>query len=183
MTLIGKLFNPADHPRTTTHRNSFRAYSAEASRLVALARESGRRFQSQWVLLFIFVMIMLATVAGMYLNVTASAAIAGREIQSIEADITINERANADLQTNIATLLSNKVLEERVHAMGFEPVDRTELEYMVVPGYFPVQAVTMAAPPVQPDPLLSSPEFNETLIDWIKQQLETAALPLTQVNH
>jgi hypothetical protein len=83
----------------------------------------------------------------------------------------------------IAVLLSNQVLEERAREMGFKPVERGTLQYMVVPGYFPAQAVTLVAPVVQAKILRESPEFTETLIDWIEQELEAASIPLTQVKH
>jgi hypothetical protein len=181
MAITGKLTTPVAHPRTSARRKSLRAYSADFLRLVTVARESGIRFQRQWILLFISGLFALTLVAGLYLNVTARAAIAGREIQNIEAEITINERANADLETKIAILLSNQALEERARAMGFEPIDRTTLQYMVVPGYFPAQAVTMVMPVAQSTVLRSSPEFKETLIDWVEKQLEAASIPLTQV--
>jgi cell division protein FtsL len=150
-------------------------------RLAAL-RESSRRFQRQWVMVFLFGMAALATVAGMYLNVSANAAIAGREIQNLEADISVIERTNADLQTNIATLLSNQTLEERAQAMNFQPVPRASLEYMVAPGYFPAQGVTMVAVVAPVESLLNRPEFNETLIDWAREQMKIAALPLSVIN-
>ncbi len=183
MTATSKPVALSNHPRPAARQNSYRAYRAEAVRLVAVARDSGLRFQRQWVIVFIFGMLALATVASMYLNVTASAAIAGREIQNIEAEITVIERTNADLQTNIATLLSNKTLAERALAMNFKPVERAMLEYVLVPGYMPAQAVTMVVPAAQPEMVSNLPEFNETLIDWVKQQMEMASIPLIQVNH
>ena len=181
MTLTGKLNVPVPHSRTPSYRSKFRTFSADVLRMMTVARETGKRFQRQWLLLFFSGLLALAMVAGLYLNVTAGAAIAGREIQNIEAEITINERANADLETRIAMLLSNQVLEERAHALGFEPVDRASLEYVTVAGYFPAQAITMVAPVAQTDILLNSPEFNETLFDWIEAQLAAASIPLTQV--
>ena len=184
MTLTARL-TPSKpvHPRTPARRNSFRALRAETARLMAFARENSRRFQSQWVILFAVGVLALAMIAGLYLNVTASAAIAGREIQNIEAEITINERVNADLQTRIATLLSNQVLEERALDMGFAPVSIETLDYMPVPGYFPAQAVTLVQPETQADLLRESPGFNETLIDWFEKQMEVASIPLIQVKH
>lgn len=168
-------------PRAAARRSGFRAYRAEISRLVATARESSRRFQRQWIILFAAGVFALAAIAGLYLNVTANAAIAGREIQNIEAEITVNERANADLQTNIAMLLSNQVLEDRALALGFKPVAQDDLDYMVVPGYFPSQGVTLVAPVTEVKTIRETPEFNETLIDWFKQELEAASLPLAQI--
>jgi len=125
--------------------------------------------------------VMMSLVAGLYLNVTARTAIAGREIQNLEAEIIINERVNADLQTDIATLLSNNVLEERALAEGFAPFERANLEYLVVPGYFPPQGVNIIAPAPNPDLLAMSPEYSESLFSWIARQMESASTPLAQV--
>lgn len=182
MTIIGKLFPSSRRTRRTTaaRPEGVHAYRAEALRLVSVARDSGMRFQRQWVITFVAVVAMLALLAALYLNVTASASIAGRQIQYLEVDIVANEQVNADLQTQIATLMSNTVLEQRAQAMGFEPVDRTKLEYMVVPGYFPPSAVTMVSSVAPTEILANSPEFNETLIDWISKQIEAASLPLSE---
>lgn len=203
MTLIGKLLPSSTRQRRATAQpDGFRAGRItpglparrapaapgglrltegikNATRLVSVARENGLRFQRQWIISFIAVVGMLALLAALYLNVTASASIAGRQIQYLEADIITNEQLNADLETQIATLLSTTVLEQRAEAMGFEPVDRTKLEYMVVPGYFPSRAVSMVSSAAPAEILASSPEFNETMIDWISKQIEAASIPLS----
>ena len=124
--------------------------------------------------------VLLALLAGLYLNITASASIAGRQIQSLEVEITANEQINADLETQIATLMANSVLEQRAQALGFQPIDRNTLQYMVVPGYFPPQAVSMVSVDAPSETLAGSPEFNETLIDWISKQIQAASIPLTE---
>jgi hypothetical protein len=182
MTIIGKLTTTSSirPPKAVAHPDGLRAYQADAVRLVAGARESGLRFQRQWIISFVAVVGMLAMLAGLYLNVTASASIAGRQIQNIEAEITTNEQVNADLETRIATLMSNTVLEKRALEMGFAPVDRTKLEYVVVPGYFPPQPVNMVSSAAPTELLAASPEFNETLIDWVSKQIEAASVPLSE---
>jgi hypothetical protein len=183
MTIIGKLIAPRSHKPAAARPEGVRAYRAEAVRLVASARESGLRFQRQWVVSFVAVVGMLALLAALYLNVTASASIAGRQIQNLEVDIVTNEQVNADLETQIATLMSDSVLEQRAQMMGFAPVDRTKLEYIVIPGYFPSQPVSMISSAAPVEILASSPGFNETLIDWISKQLAAASLPLSEVKH
>jgi uncharacterized protein involved in exopolysaccharide biosynthesis len=182
MTIIGKLIPSSTRTRKSSaaRPEGVRAYRAEAVRLVSVARESGLRFQRQWVISFVAVVAMLALLAALYLNVTASASIAGRQIQYLEVDIVTNEQVNADLETQIATLMSNTVLEQRAEAMGFEPVDRTKLEYMVVPGYFPPRAVSMVSSAAPAEILANAPEFKETLIDWISKQIEAASIPLSE---
>jgi len=147
---------------------------------VIARRENGVRLQRQWIISVVAVIIMLALVAALYLNVTASASIAGRQIQNIEVAITANEQMNADLETKIASLLANSVLEARAQTLGFQPVERASLQYMVVPGYFPPQPVNMVPAAAPTTELLDAPEFKETLIDWISAQVEAASVPLPE---
>jgi hypothetical protein len=182
MTIIGKLITPHARPHKA-RKPALDAYRAIADMAGGLGRyqDVPLRFQKQWISSFLVIVVMLSLVAGLYLNVTARAAIAGREIQNLEAGIVINERVNADLQTEIATLLSNNTLEERALAAGFVPLQRADLEYLVVPGYFPSQGANMNMPAANPDVLAMSPEFSESLLSWIARQMETASVPLVQV--
>ena len=143
-------------------------------------RDRSVRVQQQWVVSLVVIIAMLALLAGLYLNITASASIAGRQIQGLEAEITAHEQVNADLETRIATLMANSVLEERAIAMGFTPVERKSLQYMVVPGYFPPQAVNMVSATNPGEVVSSSPEFNETLLEWLAKQIQAASIPLAE---
>jgi cell division protein FtsL len=145
---------------------------------VRAERDRSARVQQQWVISFVVIIGMLALLAGLYLNITATASIAGRQIQSLEAEITSNEQVNADLETRIATLMSNAVLEQRAVSLGYVPAERTTLQYMVVPGYFPPQPINMVSAAAPNQVISASPEFNETLIDWITKQIEIASIPL-----
>ena len=179
MTLFGKLINPSARPRAI-RKKSTSSYQAVAEMAGALIPSVNvpMRLQREWLVMFLAGVMIAGLVAGLYLNVTARAAIAGREIQSIEAQIAVDERANADLQTQIATQLSYDQLYRRAVALGFEPLSRDNVEYMVVPGYFPQQTVEFSQPAVETDVLASSPEFSESLFDWIGRQIEAASRPL-----
>jgi hypothetical protein len=182
MTIIGKLMSPGARPRKS-RKSGLNVYHVIADMAGGLGRyqDVPLRFQKQWISSFLTIVVLLGLVAGLYLNVTARTAITGREIQSLETEIVINERVNADLQTQIATLLSNKTLEQRAQAQGFVPLLREDLEYLVVPGYFPSQGANMTMPAANPDVLAMSPEFSESLFSWIARQMETASIPLAQV--
>ncbi len=204
MASIKKLFPSTPSRKAQPRPSSMRSYRVESAALsiglehqgqdvaddsyetggvIAAERNRSARVQQQWVISFVVVVAMLALLAGLYLNITASASIAGRQIQSIEAEISANEQVNADLETKIATLMSNSVLEKRAEALGFAPVAPETLQYMVVPGYFPPQAVNMVSPVTSHEVLTSSPEYTETLIDWFARQIQTASIPLVESNH
>jgi len=183
MTIIGKLIAPRSQKPVTARPQEAHTYRAEAIRLVAVARESGLRFQRQWIVSFVAVVGMLALLAALYLNVTASASIAGRQIQGLEVNIATNEQENADLETQIATSVSDNVLEQRAQVMGFMPVDRTKLQYMVVPGYFPAEPANMVSSAAPVEVMANSSAFNETLIDWFSKQFAAASTPLSDVKN
>ena len=203
MASFKKLLLTSVHPKkAATRPSSMRSYRVESALSLELKpqgndvdaavdgirqtvhlvaeRDRSSRVQQQWVISFVVIIAMLALLAGLYLNITASASIAGRQIQSIEAEIIANEQVNADLETRIATLMANNILEQRAQALGFAPIERKTLQYMVVPGYFPPQAVNMVATVSTSEILSSSPEYTETLIDWISKQIEAASIPLAE---
>ncbi len=182
MTLLSKLMNPSARPRAT-RKPSMLSYSAiaEMAGNLRFSSDVPVRFQREWLVLFSAGVVFLALIAGLYLNVTARAAISGREIQNLEAQISANQRVNADLKTQIAILLSNNTLHKRATEAGFETVSTENLEYMVVPGYFPSQGVKLVTPENNTDVLSVSPEFSESLFDWVARQMKNAATPLGQV--
>ena len=132
------------------------------------------RIQRQWIGNALLAVVGLAMVATLYLYVTASAAIAGREIQDLNAAILASQHASADLQTRLAESTSTSVMETRALALGFEPIKPGEVEYIVVTGY------------VAPKPMILSsilqlglrapsipPEYNQSLLDWLNQQIHS----------
>src|SRR4030042_4797331 len=90
------------------------------------------RKQVQWIGAFLLVPVFLWLIAALYLDVTARAATIGREIQNLQVgqvelvnvlpdqeNLSIEElkRRNADLQTQLAYLLSEKTMQKRADAL------------------------------------------------------------------
>jgi len=144
--------------------------------LARIYREAPHTKQRQWVALFLLAVVSVAMVSALYLNLTASAAIAGRQIQYLEAEIVVNQRANADLQLRLAQLLSTETMEQKAYSLGFRPVEMDVLEYVVVPGYVGDLPFELT----KDVPLLTAPEiapeFNQSLIDWLDEQMQSAAV-------
>ncbi|MBI5842478.1 MAG: hypothetical protein HZB19_20510 [Chloroflexi bacterium] len=134
------------------------------------------RIQRQWIGSVLLAVVTLAMIAALYLDVTAQAAIAGREIQDLTAAIAASEQASADLQTQLAALTSASVMEQRAEALGFRPMETVEVEYLIVPGYTAPKAEILAAAPL---PQLSaptiSPEYNQSLLDWLDETLSSSS--------
>lgn len=183
MTIISRLLNPSARPTRAVRKQADKADSpyqaiAEMAGSLRYHQDMPLRFQREWLAMFLAGIMILGLVAGLYLNVSARAAITGREIQSLEAEIAANKRDNADLQTQIAVLLSNQSLSQRARALGFEPVKRDDVEYILVPGYFPPQGVNLVQPIAETDLLASKPGYSESLFEWLGRQMEAASRPL-----
>lgn len=180
MTIVEKLINSSTRSRAAEKPGGANTYQAMAELAGSLRgyQDMSWNVNREWLAMFLAGVMLLGMVAGMYLNVTARAAIEGRDIQRLEGEIDSRLRENADLQTQLAILLSNNVLSARASAMGYEPVIREDVEYMVVPGYFPAQGVNLVQPVSEPVSPLSSPEFSESLFDWISRQIASASKPL-----
>src|SRR5512146_274302 len=103
--------------------------------LVHAYRQAPWRLQRQWLGAFLLAVLGIAMVASLYLDVTAQAAISGREIQNLTADMSAAQQTSADLQTRLAELESHGAMEQRAVALGYEPVDPSQVQYVVVPGY------------------------------------------------
>jgi len=93
------------------------------------------RVQLQWIGTFLLAVLGLAMVAALYLDVTSQAAIAGRSIQDLSAEMIASQQANADLETQLAEKTSNSSMEDRAKNLGYQSVDTSQMEYLVVPGY------------------------------------------------
>ena len=144
--------------------------------LVHAYKVSPWRVQRQWIGTALLAVVALAMVATLYLDVTSQAAIAGREIQDLTALITEGQQVSADLQTQLASLTSASVMEERALELGFRPMASIEAEYIVVPGYFqPEPEILSSIPRPQLSALTIPPEYNESLLDWVDERIASSA--------
>lgn len=146
------------------------------NRFVHAYKTAPWRIQRQWLGGALLVVVTFAMIAALYLDVTAQAAIAGREIQHLIAAIAVSEQASADLQTQIAALTSASVMKERALALGFRPVELEEVEYLMVPGYTEPQPEILRAAPL---PQLSAPSippaYTQSLLNWLDEMLSVSS--------
>jgi len=134
------------------------------------------RVQRQWIGNVLLVVVVFAMIATLYLDVTSQAAIAGREIQDLTASITVSRQVSADLQTQLASLTSASVMEQRALQLGFRPIESDEAEYLVVPGYSaPEPDILSSAPLPQLSALSILPEYNESLLDWVDEKISASS--------
>jgi hypothetical protein len=132
------------------------------------------RLQRQWIGAFLLALVCLAMIAALYLDVTARAAIAGREIQDLSAQMMIRQHESADLLTELGTLTSTSVMEQRARDLGYRPIEPDEMEYLVVSGYVEPQPAILAS---LPQPGLSAPsipsEYTLSLLDWLDKKIQS----------
>lgn len=134
------------------------------------------RIQRQWIGGLLLAALGLAMVASLYLDVTSQAAIAGREIQDMSTEILSMQQSNADLQSRLAELTSTGVMEQRAKTLGYVPIDPSQLQYVVVPGYVaPRPSLLVGAGPLRPSAPSIPPEYTESLIAWLSRNLRTGS--------
>jgi cell division protein FtsB len=150
------------------------------------------RKQVQWIGAFLLVLVFVCLIAALYLNVTARAATIGRAIQDMQVgqietannipdqkdqrSIEELKQHNADLQAQLAYLLSEDTMQARAKNLGFEFVEPGTALYIEVPGYVPPQTATMSPPP---GPTVSGQEtqaviVRSSLLDWVEGQFRLA---------
>jgi cell division protein FtsL len=140
------------------------------------------RKQLQWIGLFMLVLILAAIVAGIYLSVSAEASSNGRAIQAMYAHIDRMEREIEDQKTQLALLTSNDEMAKRAEALGFLPVKKDEVLYIVVPGYKRSDQPILGSPPgsAVPGAAMLSPEYTQSLFEWLRERIFEPAAPLVQ---
>lgn len=136
-------------------------------------RQAPWRVQLQWIGIFLVVLVMIASVAGIYLSVSGRTAATGRRIQNLEMDITDLKLNINDLNTQLAQASSAKTLYDRLTGLDMVESNPRQALYVEVPGYEPRTTVVMAPPPsvnpVSAQALL--PEFTSSLWDWLKDKV------------
>jgi len=147
---------------------------AQATQIIHAYKQAPWRVQRQYVGAFLLIVIGIAMIAALYLQVTAGAARAGREIQEMRFEITAIQRANADLETQLANLTSTTEMERRALELGFRPVKPGELDYVAVPGFVaPEPAILLAAEDVTEYSLPLPSEYSQSLIEWFDERIKS----------
>ena len=147
---------------------------AQATQIIHAYKQAPWRVQRQYVGAFLLTIIVASMIAALYLQVTAGAARAGREIQEMRFEITTIQRANADLETQLANLTSTTEMERRALELGFRPVKPGELDYVAVPGFVaPEPAILLEAEDVTEYALPLPSEYSQSLIEWFDERIKS----------
>jgi len=131
------------------------------------------RKQLQGIGLFLVFVVFSALIAGIYLDVSSRTAEVGRRIQQMQDQILFLERDNADLESQLAFLMSYRKMSRRAEEMGFRPYSPDEAIYIVVPGYVgrqPVQLAPTGGSKTLAKPIIE-PAFTQSLLDWVRDKV------------
>lgn len=143
------------------------------NRLLQAYKQAPWRIQLQWIGLFLLGLVLVAAVTGLYLNISAQAATAGRKIQYLESEISdINNRI-AELTTDLAVAKSSAYMSSRAEELGFKMIDPNQAVYLAIPGYDPNADLVLAPPRVNTisdTPIVRS-SYKTSLWEWFVKQI------------
>ncbi len=141
---------------------------AQATQIIHAYKQAPWRVQRQYVGAFLLAVIGTSMIAALYLQVTAGAARAGREIQEMRFEITTIQRGNADLDTKLARLTSTAEMERRAIELGYRPVQPGELDYVAVPGFAAPEPALLREAQDSTAHQRSLPyEYSQSLVEWL----------------
>lgn len=143
------------------------------NRILQAYKQAPWRVQMQWIGLFLLGLVLIAAVAGLYLNISAQAATAGRMIQSLESDIDEINNEIAELTTQLARLNATENMKTRAEELGFEIIDPNQAVYLEIPGYNPNADLVLAPPRVNiisESPIVQS-SYKISLWDWFAEKI------------
>ena len=117
-------------------------------------------------------LVGISMIAALYLSVASQATLTGREIQSLEREISLTRERNANLKTELARLLSYRAIKTRSDALEFRPATTEEIHYILVPGYDGRQPVNLTNDAIlNTNTSLLPTEYSQSLFEWIDWQM------------
>jgi hypothetical protein len=143
------------------------------NRVLQAYKQAPWRIQLQWIGLFLLGLVLIASITGVYLSISAQAAASGRKIQSLESEINNINNEIAVLTAELATIKSIEAMQSRAQALGFVPINPHEAVYLEIPGYDPLADLVMAPPRVsiisESPTVLSA--YKTSLWEWLVQNI------------
>lgn len=115
-------------------------------------------------------LVAVTLVSALYLNITARAATAGRLVLYSRRDISDAEQRIEDLKTQLASISSTEVMQQRASELGFKPVSPHAITYLHVAEYQGRALGVQLAPGAGSrfGSTLRLPEsYTQSLFDWV----------------
>jgi hypothetical protein len=137
--------------------------------LIQAYRQTPWRGQLRWVGLFLLALVVVALIAGMYLNITAQTVAAGVLIQELNNERTQLMLNISNEETALADIKSTDQMQKRADELGFQRSDLHGALYLQISSYSGRQGVhlgeayTSTTLPRQ----LIKPSYTQSLWEWI----------------
>jgi hypothetical protein len=143
------------------------------NRILQAYKQAPWRVQLQWIGLFLLGLVLVAAVAGLYLNISAQAATAGRNIQFLESNIDDINNEIAELTTELARVTVTRNMKQRAEELGFKLIDPKQAVYLEIPGYNPHADLVLAPPRVNiiPQSPVVQSSYKISLWDWFVEKI------------
>ena len=137
-------------------------------RIKRTIRQAPWRTRRQRVGAVLLAIVGTTMISALYLSVASQATLTGREIQSLEREISLNREKNANLKTELARLLSYRAVNARSNVLGFHPAEAEEIHYIVVPGYEEQKPINLTNDiSSKTNTSLLPAEYTQSLFEWI----------------
>jgi len=140
-----------------------------AQQLIQAYQQAPWRTQVLRLRTYLLLILVFALVTGLYLSISAQAAMAGLGSQQGEWDRQSLLREVSSLKVKLGSLTSVVAMEERALKLGYKPAPVDSGMYVVVPGYSGRPIVNLAPPP-GPDSLPTGTlkaEYTESLWEFL----------------
>lgn len=143
------------------------------NRILQAYKQAPWRVQLQWIGLFLLGLVLVAAVAGLYLNISAQAATAGRNIQFLESNIDDLNNEIAERTTELAEVTVTSNMKKRAEELGFTLIDPKRAVYLEIPGYNPDADLVLAPPRVNiiPQSPVVQSSYKISLWDWFVEKI------------
>jgi len=115
-------------------------------------------------------LVAISLVGALYLNITARAATAGRQVQKLQRDAADLEQKIEDLETQLAFITSVDTMQQRASDLGFSPVSPNAITYLIVPEYQGRPSGALLAPRAGSSFSAAArlpAAYTESLFDWV----------------
>lgn len=143
------------------------------TQIVNKVKQAPWRVQRQWIGLVLLCVVLIAMVAGIYINVSARAAISGRQIQLLTSQIDSNKREIADMEIGLAKVTAAEAMQARAESLGFQPATTEDITYLVVDGFQERTPARFSSLASSEQVSFLKNEYMETLFDWFTRQVNT----------
>src|SRR5215510_5015654 len=129
-------------------------------------RQGLGRNQSQNAAVIALVVVVGVIIGALYLAQATITTTTGTQLQALDVTRDYLQRANEEVQAEIAFKRNLNTLRGRAQELGFVPIetDKSKQEFIVVPGYSPSRATPTPAPTIAPTLV-----YDETFNGWVKQ--------------